>query len=377
MKFLIIIPQMDSRIGGMERFVIEISTRLSKLGHEITILAGKSKNPISIRGVKIIRKRIFFPRLFNKAIKYIHLSFYATQHLKKNNYDFVLAMGHSGIFLKDFIWRASGSPIFIIKKEKSKLKLNLLSKLYLALDLYTQKIIERCCIQKATCHMFPSIALKNYFEKEYGFAAKKSFIPCSGTFNILTNKKNKLINWKSIKNKIKLLCIGGLSQEIKGRDTILTAFSKSDISKLKIIVIGKMSGKVNETLKKEIINLEKVDYKDMPDLYQNCDILIYPSFHEGFPNVILEAASFGMAIISTKIDGIDEYFKDNEEILLINKRDVGALAEAMSKLIKDKKLRKLLGKNILKRATKFNYNKLTEEFIDFIQTEKSRNLLGV
>ena len=171
MKLLIITPSMDTEIGGMERFIIEISSRLIKLGHSVTILTGKGKKELTLGGIEIIRYNIWKPKLFNKLIKYIHLSVFAKRHLKKNKYDIVVAMGHSGLFLNNYLWRASGSPIALIKKEKRKLKLNLLTRFIIFFDLFSQEVIERICIRKAKFHMFPSIALKNHFEKTYDFKA--------------------------------------------------------------------------------------------------------------------------------------------------------------------------------------------------------------
>jgi hypothetical protein len=51
-------PGLEHR--GMERFVIESSTALSKLGHVVTILTGKGRKDLELEGVKTIRSRIFF-----------------------------------------------------------------------------------------------------------------------------------------------------------------------------------------------------------------------------------------------------------------------------------------------------------------------------
>ncbi|MEM2139030.1 MAG: glycosyltransferase, partial [Candidatus Woesearchaeota archaeon] len=116
-KILIILPYFGKRIGGMERFVIEIIKELKKNNFEITLLTGKTKEDIkdnNIKGIKIIRKKIFYPKIFNKFVKYTLISYYAKKHLEKNKYDYVLAMGFSGFLLKNHIWRASGPPMFIV-----------------------------------------------------------------------------------------------------------------------------------------------------------------------------------------------------------------------------------------------------------------------
>ncbi|MEM3373798.1 MAG: glycosyltransferase family 4 protein [Candidatus Woesearchaeota archaeon] len=368
MKFLIIIPTLDLNLGGMERFVIELSTRLTKLGHEITILTGKTNKPINIENVKIIRKKIFFPKLFNKPIKYIHLSFLAKHHLKKNKYDYVLAMGLSGIFLKDYIWRASGSPIPLIRNYKKTLKLSLISKIILFFDLLFQEYLEKKCVLKAKYHMFPSEELKREFEKSYSFKSKRYFIPCSGTLNI------KIKNKKISKKNIKILTVGGLTQESKGSKIILEALDKTKDLDIKLIVVGKIKVNVPEHLKELIIEKGEIPYYKMETIYKESDIFIFPSFIEGFPNALLEAASFGLPIISSNIKGINEYFKHNKDIYILEKNDSVWLAEAIKKLI-DYNTRKTFSKNIVKKAQLINYLILTKNFIDFLKNNKNYNLL--
>lgn len=64
------------------------------------------------------------------------------------------------------------------------------------------------------------------------------------------------------------------------------------------------------------------------------DILVLPSYSEGFPNVILEAMSFGKPVVATTVGGIPEMLSQGEGLLV----SPGALLElqaALSKLMAD------------------------------------------
>jgi glycosyltransferase involved in cell wall biosynthesis len=368
MKFLIIIPTLGKSVGGMERFVIELSLGLYKLGHVVTIFTGKSNNDIELSGVKIIRHKLWVPRLFNKPIKYYHLSYLAKQHLKKNSYDFVLAMGHSGIFLKEFIWRASGSPIPIIREYKKSVKLSIVSRFVLFFDLMLQQYIEKRCILKAKYHMFPSLELKKEFEKDYSFESKRYFIPCSGSLTI-NNSKNAFSS-----KEFKILTVRGLTEERKGAKIIIDTLSKLKGQNIKLVVVGKINIKIPEDLKQYIIAKGEIPYNEMEQIYKNCDALIFPSFLEGFPNTILEAASYGLPIISTKISGIEEYF-NQKEIILVKKNTPLALKKAILSLANSQKKRKLLSINIKKRNKDIGYDLLIKEFMQFIISGEHKNLL--
>ncbi len=94
------------------------------------------------------------------------------------------------------------------------------------------------------------------------------------------------------------------------------------------------------------ITIKKAKY----DLLKQSDIFVFPSWNEGQPLVILEAMALGLPIISTKDVGvIDETVIDGVNGILVEKRNVQQLAEAMLKLLEDKELRLSMGKESLKR----------------------------
>ncbi|MEM2131445.1 MAG: glycosyltransferase family 4 protein [Candidatus Woesearchaeota archaeon] len=375
-KILIILPYFGKRIGGMERFVIEIIKELKKNNFEITLLTGKTKEDIkdnNIKGIKIIRKKIFYPKIFNKFVKYTLISYYAKKHLEKNKYDYVLAMGFSGFLLKNHIWRASGPPMFIVENEKMK-KLNFISKIINKIEIEILKKIEKKCIKNASFLIYPSKYMKELFENEYKLDNLKDlkpfFIPCSGI------RINKRIIIKS-KKILNVLTVGGLSEERKGKNIILEAFEKLE-KKFKLIAVGNLDNKTIEELKKRKINakiLGFIDYEKINQIYNKADIFILPSNFEGFPNTILEAASFGLPVITTNLEGLNEYFKKDDEILVVEKNNSQELIEKI-KFLEDIENRKRLSKKIYKKIKKLNYEVFCKKLIFFLENKKPINMLN-
>lgn len=79
-------------------------------------------------------------------------------------------------------------------------------------------------------------------------------------------------------------------------------------------------------------------------------VVVFPSRDEAMPTVtMLEAMSFGKAIISTTVGGATEFLIDGDNALLVRPEAPGELAEAITKLIKQPELALRLGKNA--RAT--------------------------
>ena len=64
---------------------------------------------------------------------------------------------------------------------------------------------------------------------------------------------------------------------------------------------------------------------------------------DGLPNVLVEAASQGLAVVSTTVSAIPELFTDAQTALLVPPEDVSALAGALDRAIRDPALRFQLG----------------------------------
>ncbi len=76
-------------------------------------------------------------------------------------------------------------------------------------------------------------------------------------------------------------------------------------------------------------------------------VLILPSYHEGLPLVLLEAASMGVACITTPAGSIGEVFRDEETALLVAAGDSVALGLAIARMIDEPALRARIGANAL------------------------------
>ncbi len=78
--------------------------------------------------------------------------------------------------------------------------------------------------------------------------------------------------------------------------------------------------------------------------YTNCHIAVLPSYREGLPKTLLEAASCGRPIVTTDVPGCREVVKDGENGLLVPAKDSTALANALITLSQNKTLRTQMGR---------------------------------
>lgn len=85
----------------------------------------------------------------------------------------------------------------------------------------------------------------------------------------------------------------------------------------------------------------------------HCDVLMLPSFNEGLPIAILEAMTYGKAVISTPVGGIPEIIRHEDNGLLVTPGNVEEIASAMERYIKDSGLAHGHGKKSLKIIENF------------------------
>ena len=82
---------------------------------------------------------------------------------------------------------------------------------------------------------------------------------------------------------------------------------------------------------------------DMFTLFSEAHIVCLPSYREGAPKVLIEAAACGKPIVTTDVSGCREVVRHNQNGLLVPPRDSHALADALRTLINDPRLRISMG----------------------------------
>ncbi len=73
------------------------------------------------------------------------------------------------------------------------------------------------------------------------------------------------------------------------------------------------------------------------------DIFVLPSHAENLPVSVLEAASYGLPIVTTPVGAVPDHFSDGANALIVPPGEVAALAAALTRLVDDPALRRRLG----------------------------------
>jgi len=83
--------------------------------------------------------------------------------------------------------------------------------------------------------------------------------------------------------------------------------------------------------------------EDVRELTAIADVVVLPTYREGLPRVLIEAAAMGRPLVATDVPGCREVVRNGVNGFLVPARDAVALAEAIGSLLKNPKLRAEFG----------------------------------
>lgn len=123
--------------------------------------------------------------------------------------------------------------------------------------------------------------------------------------------------------------------------------SKLKIQNFKLLLVGPLETDL-DPLKKETLeeiesnsNIISVGYQnDVRPYFAISDALVFPSYREGFPNVVLQAGAMGLPSIVSNINGCNEIIEDTKNGLIIPVKNQEAIYQAMVKIMLNKTMKK-------------------------------------
>tara|TARA_B100000963_G_scaffold121937_1_gene106345 strand:+ start:27996 stop:29159 length:1164 start_codon:yes stop_codon:yes gene_type:complete len=167
-------------------------------------------------------------------------------------------------------------------------------------------------------------------------------------------EKNTLKNYLGIENSDFVYTFLGRIVSDKGINELVKSFEKLSKEKkgIKLLIVGPFEDNLdpikNET-KYIIENNKKIiltGYKnDVRPYFAVSNLLVFPSYREGFPNAVMQAGSMALPCIVSDINGCNEIITNNINGLIVPSKDDKALYDAMKKILGDEILYKKLKNN--------------------------------
>jgi glycosyltransferase involved in cell wall biosynthesis len=331
-----IIPNLNS--AGAENFLLSLS---SHLGKEYNQIIYTFSNP---------EKDTLFPK-FDSSIKFIFNKKELIASLKNFQNPIIIGWMYPSIFFLEklrvfnkieakIVWNIRHSSFlpFEIKQKVGLVFLGLLSK-----------------IRKYSI-IYCAYASRDYHQRFFFYKRKSE---------VILNGLIKKLDFKDLKNEDYFLYVGRHNPS-KGPDFLLRVFKKyvmiNPKAKLKIAGGGWNRNQIDNALLDNIELLGNVD--DLSALYAKAKYFLFTSKTEGFPNVLAEACSFGLPIITTNAGDASVILKDypNAHIATTEKH----FSEILNNLYKNNfTLRSKIAKDFRK---KFDFDITVSDYIKFFKS---------
>ena len=330
MKILHVIPSLE--IGGAEKIVANLCSGLATKNYDVSLLlfkdlSNKCFNVSDKVKIKLVHSKIPFKYNIYSLLKVF-------SYLKKEKFDVVhthLTVNNTFVRLLAIL---AGIPVIIGHEHGGFLKRNGIARILL------------CKIEKyISFNLFISEHDREYFTKYDKNVVKNKNLVINNP--LLINVKP--LNFKN--NKVNVIGMVGRIIETKGHFFALQAIVPFIREyRCKVIIVG--DGDKN--LRQELISFAKTNNidlvitgytKNVEEYYSKFDVLLQPSFSEGFGLAIIEAMAFGVPVIASNVGGIPNIIEHQKNGLLF---ETGYKTELLSRLYQindDLKLKQNLSEN--------------------------------
>ncbi|WP_375747592.1 glycosyltransferase family 4 protein [Empedobacter falsenii] len=129
----------------------------------------------------------------------------------------------------------------------------------------------------------------------------------------------------------------------KGINELVEAFSKLQTPNAKLLLVGPLETALDplkeETLKEIETNKNIISVgfqKDVRPYFAISNVLVFPSYREGFPNVVMQAGAMELPSIVSDINGSNEIIIEGENGMIIPVKSSEAVLKAMQLLLENK-----------------------------------------
>jgi len=243
--------------------------------------------------------------------------------------------------------------------------------------------LDRVILKKADLIVTNSSAIKEELISNFGVPKDKLKVIYNALdIEFIKREASETVDFPWFKEKAPIIINVGRLESAKGQEYLIRAFSRVIKKRdARLLIIG--NGKLRTSLEELTHNLNLddsvlfLDFEKNPFKYlSHSTIFVLSSLWEGFPNVLLEAMTCGLPVISTyygpgviEILGFDEQHKFNQNGIkygkygiLVSKKDEIKLADAILALLTDGKLLKTYKKRSMEAINEFAIDIIANEW---------------
>jgi len=168
------------------------------------------------------------------------------------------------------------------------------------------------------------------------------------------------------RKRIRVLFSGNLTKR-KGVQWIVPILNKLN-SNIEIVYTAGLRGKGDLGCDSRLVNVGRVEYSDMPQLYRSADMLLSPTVREGLPLAVMEAMACGLSVVATNCSSLPELIDEGKGGFLCGLGDVDDFAAKINLLAENKALCQEMGAyNRAKVEEMFTLNRMVSEYKELFE----------
>ncbi len=149
----------------------------------------------------------------------------------------------------------------------------------------------------------------------------------------------------------------GVISPYKGIDWLLDTWHKiQGLKNARLVIAGTGDPALLASIEQQVqalgiqdsvhLHLKFVPVEMLPSFYQSSDVIVYPYREITTSGAITTGIGYGKAIVATRVPAFRELLREGETALFVDYGDVDGLGDAISKLVRDPKLRARLAENV-------------------------------
>ena len=179
------------------------------------------------------------------------------------------------------------------------------------------------------------------------------------------------------KEEVVTFCFVGRIVRDKGMNELVAAFQRlhQAYPNTRLVLVGPFEEKLDPVLPETRQAIEQhaaIEWmgwqNDIRPFLAASEVFVFPSYREGFPNVVLQAGAMGLPSIVTDINGSSEIISEGVNGSIIPSQDEEALYKAMEKLLDTEERRKLAQQARPQIANRYERKALWKELLKFYRS---------
>ena len=352
--------------GGLEKNVLELASRLVSRGAKVDLCCFNSEKVAereAVRGVNFYRLKAFKFLGGTYTLPIPFLNGKILNELAKNNYDCVITQ--TRFFFSTFLGyrfaKKIKKPLIHVERGTTfvKHKNPVVSLIAFLVDqtwgrFLVKKANKIVGVSRRALDFIKLMGCKDGQVIHNGIEFRNDQYSERNNERLIIAFAGRLISGKGV--LVLLDALGQLTEDLKNK--IVVRFYGFGPAKEEMIIKIKNLG-----LEKIIEFKGEIDSEVLRDELRKVDIFINPSFSEGLPTSVLEAAEAGCAVIASDVGGTDEIIEHEISGLIVKSYDTEGLLMALEKLIKDKVLRNAYGHEAQRFVREnFSWQKVVEQY---------------